>query len=87
MTSLPENIQLALKVVSCFGIKVDESIVGYLSSTSQYSDFRDWLDQAINEGCIRKHENNYKFVHDKVSEAAYNLIANGNKSQFHYDLG
>jgi len=87
MTSLPENTQLALKVVSCFGIKTDESIVGYLSSTPQYSDFRDWLDQAINEGCIQKHENKYKFVHDKVREAAYNLIADGNKSQFHYDIG
>ena len=52
-----------------------------LSYTSQYSDFRDWLDQAINEGCIQKHENKYKFVHDKVREAAYNLIANGNKSR------
>mmetsp|Transcript_29922 Transcript_29922/g.63473 ORF Transcript_29922/g.63473 Transcript_29922/m.63473 type:complete len:914 (-) Transcript_29922:1454-4195(-) len=87
MTSLPEDIQLALKVVSCFGIKADECVVSYLSSTSQYSDFRDWLDQAINEGCIQKLEKEFRFVHDKVREAAYGLIADSNKSQFHYDLG
>ncbi|KAL7538257.1 hypothetical protein ACHAXR_008411, partial [Thalassiosira sp. AJA248-18] len=87
MTSLPENTQKALKVCSCFGIKADEWIVGYLSSTSEYSDFRLWLDRTIDEGCIQKVDSQFKFVHDKVREAAYSLISDNDKTQFHYDLG
>eukprot|EP00578_Thalassiosira_sp_NH16_P001854 CAMPEP_0181137228 /NCGR_PEP_ID=MMETSP1071-20121207/33599_1 /TAXON_ID=35127 /ORGANISM="Thalassiosira sp., Strain NH16" /LENGTH=1245 /DNA_ID=CAMNT_0023223979 /DNA_START=76 /DNA_END=3809 /DNA_ORIENTATION=- len=87
MTSLPENTQLALKVISCFGIITDTNVICYLSSTSEYSDFSVWLSQAINEGCIQKIENGFKFVHDKVREAAYSLIPDDKKAQFHHNLG
>jgi len=66
MTNLPENVQLVLKILSCFGIKADERVVEYLSSTSQYPDFWDWLDEAIKGGFVQKVGSAIKFVHDKV---------------------
>lgn len=68
ISSFPRNIQFALKVLSCFGIKVKGVIVEFLSMTSEYSNFQEWLQQAMQEGCIEKAgTSDFKFVHDKVS--------------------
>lgn len=86
MSVLPESIQTALKIVSCFGIKVHEDIVGYLSAT-QHSNFRQGLDQAIREGFIDKVGTVFRFVHDRVREAAYSLIHVDDKETFHFNIG
>ncbi len=67
MASLSENIRVALKVVSCFGIKVSGSIVQWLESEPQYFNLGKWLNESIEEGCIMKTDNEFQFVHDKVS--------------------
>ena len=82
MATLPENIQLVLKVVSCIGIKIHQNVIDLLKKTPKYSNIDDWLVQAINEGFIRKLDNS-EFImnHDKVREAAYSLIKDGDKNQ------
>lgn len=81
MTSLRDDVQVTLKVLSCFGIKTDEAIIDYLCSTTQYSDFREGLSCAISEKFIEKRGTEFKFTHDKVREAAYGLIAANEKGQ------
>ena len=87
MATLPENIQLVLKVVSCIGIKIHQNIIDLLKKTPKYSNIDDWLVQAINEGFIRKLVNS-EFImnHDKVREAAYSLIKDGDKNQVGFSL-
>ncbi|KAL7553425.1 hypothetical protein ACHAWF_016711 [Thalassiosira exigua] len=87
MKSFPENVQSALKVLSCFGIRTIESIVNYLSSTAQYPDLRQCLDDGIRQGCLIKAGSEFKFVHDKVREAVYGLIPQAEKKKFHFDMG
>lgn len=84
MFELPSNIKNALKVASCFGIKIQESVVSYLdqNSTSMYANIRDALEQAVVKGQMVKVETEgFKFVHDKVREAAYSLIPESERSQ------
>ncbi|KAL7526795.1 LOW QUALITY PROTEIN: hypothetical protein ACHAXR_005057, partial [Thalassiosira sp. AJA248-18] len=85
MSSLPENVQFCLKILSCFGTKTDEAIVNYLSSSPHFTDFQGAMNVAISERCIQKLGSDFMFVHDKVREAAYGLIPD--QGQFRYDLG
>jgi predicted ATPase len=81
MTSLPEDIQSALRIVSCFGIKIDQTIVDYLCLDPQFTQFSDRLFKTVDESFVQKIDTGFKFIHDKVREAAYSLIPDGVKSQ------
>jgi len=79
MTSLDEDIQLVLKVISCFGIKCDDRVIEHLSKTSKYTGIEDWINKAVKEGYLL--QGKFRFVHDKVREAAYSLIPEREKSR------
>ena len=82
MSGLSTSTQTALKVAACFGIKIKESVVATLSTGPEHSDIRDELDQVVREGfMIKSGTSNYKFVHDKVREAAYSLISENERNQ------
>jgi predicted ATPase len=81
MSGLSENMQDALKVAACFGIKINGSVVSYFSTHPEYSTIRDGLEEAVREGFMMKlGSSDFKFVHDKVREAAYSLIPDGKEN-------
>ncbi|KAL7519085.1 hypothetical protein ACHAWX_003883 [Stephanocyclus meneghinianus] len=83
---LSESNQTALKVASCFRSVISVDVVRKLSSTSQYSSLQKTLDETlVKEGFMDCDGTRYRFVHDKVREAAYGLIFD--KEQYHFDLG
>jgi predicted ATPase len=81
--------QVALQVASCFGIRVDSLVVKALSGTSRYSNLTIDLNKAVDDGMmdLGPDGSNYKFVHDKVREAAYDMISTNDKDRFHFDIG
>ena len=82
MNGLPNNVQLLLKVMACFGTRTSESVIGYLMDSTEYCEVRDGLERAVNDGYIeRNREGTLNFVHDKVREAAYDLIPESDKNQ------
>jgi predicted ATPase len=75
MTGLSTSMQSALKVAACFGIRIEQSVVSTLVDDPEFADIRDNLVRVVREGfMVMSRSSDFKFVHDKVREAAYGLI-------------
>ena len=82
MNGLSDDVQMLLKVMACFGSSINESVIGYLSKSVEYAGVQNGLEGALSDGFIEKHsEGKLKFAHDKVLEAAYNIIPESDKKQ------
>jgi len=90
MIGLVETTQAALKISSCFGTSVNSTIIKTLMSASPLlQTFQEELDKVVDDGFMDTDDlgSTYKFVHDKVREAAYGLIPEEDRNRFHYTVG
>jgi predicted ATPase len=87
MNSLSNDIQNALKVVSCFGMKLLSSIVKDLSGNSKFQTLQDCIDDAVQHGILEFDGVFYRFGHDKIRESAYALMSEDEKVRYHFDIG
>ena len=83
MIGLSENTQQALKIASCFGNAINTAIVDIIILASPNFAFQSELDKAVEDGFMNKNSDGlgFKFTHDKVREAAYDLIEEGEREQ------
>ncbi|NUT87616.1 AAA family ATPase [Pseudomonas corrugata] len=86
LVRLPEDTQLALQQLACLGnvagFKTLSTALGILEKT-----LRAVLWEAIRQELVERLDGAYRFVHDRIHEAAYSLIAKDARAEAHLRIG
>jgi len=82
LKTMDTDTQEVLKTVACIGDSFDE----YVLSTI-LKNYRKGLDNALIHEFLYQKEAFYKFTHDKIRQACYELIGNEQKGNIHAQIG
>ncbi|MCP3926399.1 MAG: AAA family ATPase [Desulfobacterales bacterium] len=83
---LPAESREIIMSASCIGISFKNRNLSYISKKTEY-EVEKLLHPVLDSGMIFKFQGTYKFIHDKVLEAAYFLIPEDMKPQKHLLTG
>ncbi|MDI3561782.1 ATP-binding sensor histidine kinase [Bradyrhizobium sp. Arg816] len=83
---LPPETRKVLQQFACMGngAEFDMLRMGYQGSVE---DMHDHLWEAVRSGLIFRADNSYRFLHDRVQEAAYSLIPTELRAEAHLRIG
>jgi len=82
LTRLPAETQKALQQFACMGNSAEFDMLGMV-----YPDMHDHLWEAVKIGLILRSETSYRFLHDRVQEAAYSMIPPDLRAEAHLRIG
>ena len=83
---LPKETQDILVVASCIGVDFSVKLLADVLETS-IDEISSKLTEPVKENMITVAGNVYKFIHDRIQEAAYTLISHGQRLATHYKIG
>ena len=86
VSRLPTNSQKALQQLACLGIGADFPLLTMVFERSK-DDVHGDLQDAVRTGLVLRSEHAYRFIHDRVQEAAYSLIPEELRSEAHLRIG
>ncbi len=83
---LPGRTQEALQQLACLGNRADLATLALVRGTPEDQVHAD-LWEAVRLELVDRLDDAYRFVHDRVQEAAYSLIAEASRAQAHLRIG
>ncbi|MCP3475613.1 AAA family ATPase [Bradyrhizobium sp. CCGUVB1N3] len=86
LSRLPDATQEALKQLACLGNSADIATLKTVYETSE-GPIHAALSEAIRAGLVLRLDDAYKFLHDRVLEAAYALIPVALRPEVHLRIG
>ncbi|MGX9428278.1 ATP-binding sensor histidine kinase [Bradyrhizobium sp. LeoA1S1] len=86
LTRLPVRTQNALQQLACLGNSADFALLTKVYGGSKDVVHRDLL-EAVRVGLVLHSESAYRFLHDRVQEAAYSLIPETARAEAHIRIG
>jgi PAS domain S-box-containing protein len=86
LTRLPVETQAALQQLACLGSVADITKLSIVLAKSN-EDVRADLWEAVRLDLVERLQDSYKFIHDRVQEAAYSLISERSRAEAHLRIG
>jgi predicted ATPase len=86
LNHLPVETQKALQELACFGNIAEITTLSIIHGTSEEQAHSD-LWEAVRQELVERLESSYRFVHDRVQQAAYSLIPEELRAEAHLRVG
>ena len=86
LTRLPAGTQKVLQQLACMGNSAEFELLAMVCRDSK-QDIHGDLQEAVRTGLVLRSEHDYRFLHDRVHEAAYSLIPQGARGAEHLRIG
>ena len=86
LNRLAIRTQKVVQELACLGNSAETTMLSVVDGTSE-EQVHSNLWEAVRQGLIARQESAYKFIHDRIQEAAYSLIPEHSRAETHLRVG